>query len=156
MPKETTRSRRKLSSDEEDTDFIPKESAPEKQKEKTIVRKTVRKEPDWLDGFLKEKMYTFVGFDITRDKLMLKNSGLEINLDVASKVVHPFYKDMKKKIDRKEDHKLWGITQLPDYLIQYAAIDAYASYKAWRAIDIVIKGLCRLNYDEQFGTPYDY
>ncbi|KAE8808837.1 hypothetical protein D1007_14583 [Hordeum vulgare] len=37
------------------------------------------KMPDWLDGFLKEKMYTFVGFDITKYKPMLKNSGLEIN-----------------------------------------------------------------------------
>ncbi|KAI4975960.1 hypothetical protein ZWY2020_049567 [Hordeum vulgare] len=37
------------------------------------------KMPDWLDGFLKEKMYTFVGFHITRDQEMLKKSGLEIN-----------------------------------------------------------------------------
>ncbi|KAI4988517.1 hypothetical protein ZWY2020_030147 [Hordeum vulgare] len=99
------------------------------------------KMPDWLDGFLKEKMYTFVGFDITRDKLMLKNSGLEINpekfinmqkkwrhpyidkpydslADVPSMVVNPFYKHMKQKINRNEDHKLWGIAPLPDHLIQ--------------------------------------
>ncbi|KAI5018309.1 hypothetical protein ZWY2020_043197 [Hordeum vulgare] len=137
------------------------------------------KMPDWLDGFLKEKMYTFVGFDITRDKLMLKNSGLEINpekfinmqkkwrhpyidkpydslAEVASMVVHPFYKHMKQKINRNEDHKLWGIAPLPDHLIQYAAIDAYATYKAWKTNDIVIKGLYRLNYDENFGTMDTY
>ncbi|KAI4971110.1 hypothetical protein ZWY2020_002024 [Hordeum vulgare] len=137
------------------------------------------KMPDWVDRFLKERMYTFVDFDITRDKLMLKNSGLEINpenfidmqkkwrhpyidkpydslADVASMVVHPFYKHMKQKINRNEDHKLWGIAPLPDHLIQYAAIDAYATYKVWTAIDIVIKGFYRLNYDEKFGTVYDY
>ncbi|KAI5005346.1 hypothetical protein ZWY2020_032589 [Hordeum vulgare] len=137
------------------------------------------KMPDWLDGFLKENMYTFVGFDITRDKLKLKNSGLEINpekfidmqkkwrhpyidkpydslADVASMVVHPFCKHMKQKINRNEDHKLWGIAPLPDHLIQYGAIDAYATYKAWKTIDIVIKGLYRLNYDEKFGTVYNY
>ncbi|KAE8793557.1 hypothetical protein D1007_31842 [Hordeum vulgare] len=123
-------------------------------------------------------MYTFVGFDITRDKLMLKNLGLEINPEkfidmqkkwrhpyidkrydsvayVASMVVRPFYKHMKQKINRNEDHKLWGIAPLPDHLIQYAAIDAYATYKAWTTIDIVIKGLYRLNYDEKFGTVYN-
>ncbi|KAI5021752.1 hypothetical protein ZWY2020_058482 [Hordeum vulgare] len=137
------------------------------------------KMPDWLDGFLKENMYTFVGFDITKDKLMLKNSGLEINpekfidiqkkwrhpyidkpydslADVGSMVVHPFYKHMKQKINNNEDHKLWGIAPLPNHLIQYAAIDAYAPYKAWKTIDIVFKGLCRLNYDEKFGTVYNY
>ncbi|KAE8771165.1 hypothetical protein D1007_56992 [Hordeum vulgare] len=135
--------------------------------------------PDWVDRFLKERMYTFVDFYITRDKLMLKNSGLEINpenfidmqkkwrhpyidkpydslADVASMVVHLFYKHMKQKINRNEDHKLWGIAPLPDHLIQYAAIDAYATYKVWTAIDIVIKGFYRLNYDEKFGTVYDY
>ncbi|KAE8803480.1 hypothetical protein D1007_20711 [Hordeum vulgare] len=44
MPKTGTRSRRKLNSDEEDVDFIPEESAPQKQKEKTTVRKTMRKD----------------------------------------------------------------------------------------------------------------
>ncbi|KAE8793728.1 hypothetical protein D1007_24772 [Hordeum vulgare] len=43
MPKAATRSKRKLNSDEEDVDFIPKEFAPQKQKEKTAIRKTVRK-----------------------------------------------------------------------------------------------------------------
>ncbi|KAI5001131.1 hypothetical protein ZWY2020_011090 [Hordeum vulgare] len=136
-------------------------------------------DPDWLDGFLKDKMYTFVGFDIARDKVMLSNSGLEINpekfidmqkkwrhpytdksydslADVASKVIHPFYKHMKQKLNRNEDHKLWGIAPLLDYLIQYVAIDAYATYNAWATIDIVINGLYMLNYDEKFGTTCDY
>ncbi|KAI4991353.1 hypothetical protein ZWY2020_039724 [Hordeum vulgare] len=39
----------------------------------------VTKMPKWLDAFLKEKMFTFVGFDSVREKRMLKNSGLEIN-----------------------------------------------------------------------------
>ncbi|KAE8775982.1 hypothetical protein D1007_51454 [Hordeum vulgare] len=76
--------------------------------------------------------------------------------DVASMVVHPFYKHMKQKINHNKDHKLWGIAPLPDHIIQYAAIDAYATYKAWKTIDIVIKGLYRLNYDEKFGTVYNY
>ncbi|KAE8777804.1 hypothetical protein D1007_49390 [Hordeum vulgare] len=37
-------SRKKLNSDEEDVDFIPEEIFPQKQKEKTNVRKTVTKE----------------------------------------------------------------------------------------------------------------
>ncbi|XP_073353892.1 uncharacterized protein [Aegilops tauschii subsp. strangulata] len=75
------------------------------------------------------ELYTFVGFSIEGDKLMLNKSGLEINpknftniqrfyrlpgtvkeydslADVATSVIHPFYKCMKKKIDREEDHKL--------------------------------------------------
>ncbi|KAI4982357.1 hypothetical protein ZWY2020_022849 [Hordeum vulgare] len=137
------------------------------------------KMPDGLDGFLKEKMYTFVGFDITRDQEMLKKSGLEINpgkfidmqkkwrhpythkpydslADVAGILVHPFYKHMKQKIKRKEDHKLWGIAPLPDYLIQYEAIDAYATYKAWTIINLVMKGFYRINYEETYGIVYDF
>ena len=48
--------------------------------------------------------------------------------DVAASVIHPFYKKMKKKIDREADHKLWGDSPLPNYLIEYAAIDAYARH----------------------------
>ncbi|XP_073351866.1 uncharacterized protein [Aegilops tauschii subsp. strangulata] len=67
----------------------------------------------------------------------LKLSGLEINpnkhidiqrnwrvpyngkpydslADVAASVIHPFYKKMKKKIDREADHKLWGDSPLPN------------------------------------------
>ncbi|KAE8794403.1 hypothetical protein D1007_30847 [Hordeum vulgare] len=89
---------------------------------------TSTKMPNWLERFLKEKMYTFVGFDIAMEKQMLKKSGLEINpgkfidmqkkwrhpytnkpydslADVASKVVHSYYKDMKKNIDRKKTTK---------------------------------------------------
>ncbi|XP_073353619.1 uncharacterized protein [Aegilops tauschii subsp. strangulata] len=88
----------------------------------------------------------------------LKLSGLEINpnkhidiqrnwrvpyngkpydslADVAASVIHPFYRKMKKKIDREADHKLWGDSPLPNYLIEYAAIDAYATYKSWKIID---------------------
>ncbi|KAI4973258.1 hypothetical protein ZWY2020_028966 [Hordeum vulgare] len=44
LPKAATRSRRKINSDEQDVDFIPHESIPQKQKEKTTVKKTMRKE----------------------------------------------------------------------------------------------------------------
>ncbi|XP_073362155.1 uncharacterized protein [Aegilops tauschii subsp. strangulata] len=76
------------------------------------------------------------------DKRMLDKSGLEINpnnfidmqrkwkdpntnkyydslADVAGGVIHPFYEDMKKKMDKAE-HKLWGTSPLPDNLITYA------------------------------------
>ncbi|KAE8794210.1 40S ribosomal protein S5-1 [Hordeum vulgare] len=43
LPKAATTSRRKINSYEEDVDFIPEESAPQKHKEKTTVRKTLRK-----------------------------------------------------------------------------------------------------------------
>ncbi|XP_073367710.1 uncharacterized protein [Aegilops tauschii subsp. strangulata] len=94
----------------------------------------------------------------------LKLSGLEINpnkhidiqcnwrvpyngkpydslADVAASVIHPFYKKMKKKIDREADHKLWGDSPLPNYLIEYAAIDAYATYKLWKIINNIKRGL---------------
>ena len=40
--------------------------------------------------------------------------------DVAASVIHPFDKGTKKKIDKEEDHKLWGISPLPDRLMEYA------------------------------------
>ena len=61
--------------------------------------------------------------------------------DVAGSVIHPFYKQMKDKIDRVEHHKLWGISPLLDYLIEYAAKDAYATYKAWKIIDNIKSGV---------------
>ncbi|KAI4988613.1 hypothetical protein ZWY2020_035853 [Hordeum vulgare] len=124
-------------------------------------------------------MYAFVGFDIAKDNRMLKNSELEINLDnfidmqrkwrhpytnkaydslayIAGMVVHPFYKNMKYKINHNEDHKLWGISPLPDYLIEYATIDAYATYQSWKKIDMVKKVQCKLNYKKEFGRFYGY
>ncbi|XP_073360089.1 uncharacterized protein [Aegilops tauschii subsp. strangulata] len=119
--------------------------------------------PKLLTQFLQEeKLYTFVGFSIGGDKRMLDKSGLEINpnnfidmqhkwkdpntnkyydslADVAGGVIHPFYKDMKKKMDKAE-HKLWGTSPLPDNLITYAGIDAYATYKSWKTIDNIVTG----------------
>ena len=89
-----------------------------------------------------KKLFTFAGFSIEGDKEKLKMSGLEINpnkyidiqcnwrvpytgkeydslADVVASIIHPFYKDMKKKIDMKEDHKLLGISLPPNYLIEY-------------------------------------
>ncbi|XBH85612.1 hypothetical protein VPH35_073481 [Triticum aestivum] len=119
--------------------------------------------PKHLKDFLQEeKLYTFVGFSIGGDKQMLDKSGLEINpnnfidmqckwkdpktdkyyeslADVASGIIHPFYDDMKKKMDRA-DHKLWGTSSLPDNLITYAGIDVYATYKSWKTIDNIVTG----------------
>ncbi|XBH57464.1 hypothetical protein VPH35_079067 [Triticum aestivum] len=123
--------------------------------------------PKRLKSFLQEKkLFTFAGFSIHNDKQMLKMSGLEINpekyidiqknyrvpyagrkkqydslADVAASVIHPFYQNMKKKINSTEEHKLWGISPLPDYLIEYAAKDAYATYKAWKIIDNIKSGV---------------
>ncbi|KAM3299764.1 hypothetical protein ACQJBY_040990 [Aegilops geniculata] len=120
-------------------------------------------EPKRLKDFLREeKLYTFVGFSIGGDKRMLQESGLEINpnnfidmqrkwkdpktskyydslADVAGGVIHPFYEGMKKKMNRA-DHKLWGNSPLPDNLITYAGIDAYATYKSWKTIDNIVTG----------------
>ncbi|VAH42160.1 unnamed protein product [Triticum turgidum subsp. durum] len=121
-----------------------------------------------------EKLYTLVGFSIGGDKRMLEKSGLEINpnhfidmqhkwkdpktskyydslADVAGGIIHPFYEGMKKKMNR-EDHKLWGNSPLPDKLITYAGIDAYATYKSWKTIDNIMTG-----WDiskEQEADPY--
>ncbi|EMS67973.1 hypothetical protein TRIUR3_32091 [Triticum urartu] len=100
--------------------------------------------------------------DNTRDKGMLQESGLEINpnnfidmqrkwkdpktskyydslADVAGGVIHPFYEGMKKKMNRA-DHKLWGNSPLPDNLITYAGIDAYATNKSSKTIDNIVTG----------------
>ncbi|XP_073358155.1 uncharacterized protein [Aegilops tauschii subsp. strangulata] len=137
-------------------------------------------EPKSLHPFLKEdRFYTFAGFSIEGDKEMLRRSGLEINpdkyidiqrkwrvpfkgrkryhslADVAGNVIHPFYKQMKDKIDKVEDHKLWGISPLPNYLIEYAEIDAYATYESWKGIENIREGLesakeAEKNYDDPY------
>ncbi|XP_073355048.1 uncharacterized protein [Aegilops tauschii subsp. strangulata] len=131
--------------------------------------------PKRLKEFLQEgKLYTFVGFSIGGDKRMLNKSGLEINpnnfidmqrkwkdpktdkyydslADVVGGVIHPFYSGMKKKMD-KAYHKLWGTSPLPDNLITYTGIDAYATYKSWKTIDNTVTG-----WDiskEQEADPY--
>ncbi|XP_073354941.1 uncharacterized protein [Aegilops tauschii subsp. strangulata] len=122
-----------------------------------------------------EKLFTFAGFSIKNDRDKLKLSGLEINPnkhidiqrnwrvpyngkpydsldDVAASVIHPFYSKVKKKIDRQADHKQWGDNPLPDYLIEYASIDAYATYKSWKIIDNIKRGLEISK--EQEADPY--
>ena len=109
-------------------------------------------------------MFTFAGFSIKNDRDKLKLSGLEINpnkhidiqrnwrvpyngkpydslADVAASVIHPFYSKMKKKFDKKADHKLWGDSPLPNNLIEYTAKDAYVTYEAWKKIEITKEGL---------------
>ena len=43
-------------------------------------------------------------------------------------------------IDKEEDRKLWGISPLPDKLIEYAGIDVYAMYKSWKIINNIVTG----------------
>ncbi|XP_073363116.1 uncharacterized protein [Aegilops tauschii subsp. strangulata] len=100
--------------------------------------------PKRLNNMLQhESLFTSTGFSIESDKEKLKMYDLEINpnkfidiqrkwrvpytgkeydslTDVAASVINPFYKGMKKNIDTREDHKLWGISPLPDNLIEYA------------------------------------
>ncbi|XP_073353984.1 uncharacterized protein [Aegilops tauschii subsp. strangulata] len=137
-------------------------------------------EPKSLRPFLNEdRFYTFVGFSIEGGKEMLRSSGLEINpdkyidiqhkwrvpfkgrkryhslADVAGSVIHPFYKQMKDKIDRLEDHNLWGISPLPNYLIEYAAIDAYATYESWKRIENIREGLeSAKEVEKNYDDPY--
>ncbi|XBJ01565.1 hypothetical protein VPH35_021193 [Triticum aestivum] len=137
----------------------------------TVATKCPKRLKDFLQ---EEKLYTFVGFSIGGDKRMLNKSGLEINpnnfidiqrkwkdpktskyydslADVAGGLIHPFYGGMKKKMDKGE-HQLWGTSPLPDNLIMYAAIDAYATYKSWKTIDNIVTG-----WDiskEQEADPY--
>ncbi|KAM3314015.1 hypothetical protein ACQJBY_033099 [Aegilops geniculata] len=129
-------------------------------------------EPMELDKLLMNGEYTFVRFAIEGDKSKLKLSGLEINsdnyidiqvewrdpynkkkfdslADVAGRMIDIHYHDMKKKINRKEDHTLWGFCPLPEKLIKYAAIDAFATYESWRIIYDVIMGLDRAKRDKE-------
>ncbi|XBH78305.1 hypothetical protein VPH35_104601 [Triticum aestivum] len=132
--------------------------------------------PKRLKQFLQEeKLYTFVGFSIGGDKRMLNKFGLEINpnnfidmkrkwkdphtskyfdslADVAGGFIHPFYKGMKKKIEKKEEHKKLGTSPLPDNLITYTGIDAYATYKSWKTIDNIVTGWDIS--EEQEADPY--
>ena len=115
-------------------------------------------------------------------KEKLKLSGLEINPDkyvdlqrkwrvpnnvkkwqslaeFASSLIHPSYKEMKQKIDRKSDHLLWGGSPLPNKLIEYAAKDAYVTYEAWKKIEITKEGLqlwqeAEENWDEPYYWGY--
>ena len=121
-----------------------------------------------------ERLFTFADFSIESDKEKLNMSGLEINpnkfidiqrkwrvpytgkeydclTDVAASVIHPFYKGMKKNINTQEEYKLWGTSPLPDNLITYAGIDAYATYKSWKTIDNIVTGWDILKEQEAGG-----
>ncbi|XP_073354050.1 uncharacterized protein [Aegilops tauschii subsp. strangulata] len=103
-----------------------------------------KKWPKHLKELLQEeKLFTFAGFSIKNDRDKLK---------LSASVIHSFYSKMKKKIDREANHKLWGDSPLPDYLIEYAAIDVYATYKSWKIIDNIKRGLEISK--EQEADPY--
>ncbi|KAI5000113.1 hypothetical protein ZWY2020_004702 [Hordeum vulgare] len=112
-----------------------------------------------------DELYSFVSFNVAGDKQKEHESGLEINAnkyidiqckcrfpfmggkrlhslaDVAGSVIQPFYKNMKEKTDREEDHKLWRISPLSDHLIEYAMTGAYATYESWNKIENIREGL---------------
>ncbi|KAE8805590.1 hypothetical protein D1007_18256 [Hordeum vulgare] len=69
--------------------------------------------------------------------------------EVAGRVIDDNYKDMKNGINRKEDHILWGFYPLPEKLIKYAAIDAYASYESWKHIEDIAAGLHRVKEEKE-------
>ncbi|XBI54410.1 hypothetical protein VPH35_036448 [Triticum aestivum] len=105
---------------------------------------------------------SFIGVDVINPnnfidmqrkwKVPTTNKYYDSLADVAGSVIHPFYNGMKKKMEKKEDHKLWGNSPLPDNLIEYAGIDAYAMYKSWKTIDNIVTG-----WDiskEQEADPY--
>ncbi|XP_073363142.1 uncharacterized protein [Aegilops tauschii subsp. strangulata] len=106
--------------------------------------------PKCLNDMLQhESLFTFAGFSIESDKKKLKMSGLEINpnkfIDIQRKwrvrYTGKEYDSLTdKNIDTQEDHKLWGISPLPDNLIEYAGVDAYAAYKSWNMIDYITDG----------------
>ncbi|KAF7061205.1 hypothetical protein CFC21_067918 [Triticum aestivum] len=135
--------------------------------------------PKELRPLLQEKkLYTFVGFSIGGDKEKLKLSGLEINPDkyvdmqrkwrvpnngkkwqslaeFAASLIHPSYKEMKGKINKKLDHKRWGDSPLPNNLIEYAAKDAYVTYEAWKKIETVKEGLEQWQEaEDHWDDPY--
>ncbi|VAI69941.1 unnamed protein product [Triticum turgidum subsp. durum] len=109
--------------------------------------------PKELRPLLQEKkLYTFGGFSIRGDKEKLKLSGLEINPD---NLIHPSYKEMKQKINKKLDHKLWGISPVPNNLIEYASKDAYVTYKAWKKIETIKEGLKQWQEaEDHWDDPY--
>ena len=125
------------------------------------------------------KLFTFAGFSIESHKEKMKISSLPtINpnkyvdiqhfwrvpytgkeydslTNVAASVIHPFYKGMKKNINTQEDYKLWGTSPLPDNLIEYAGVDAYATYKAWSMIDYIADGL-EFAKEQEAAKLYDH
>ena len=77
--------------------------------------------------------------------------------EFAASLIHPSYKEMKQKIDKKMDHKLWGISPLPNNLIEYAGVDAYAAYKSWNMIDYITDGwefAKEREADNYYDCPY--
>ncbi|KAM3334487.1 hypothetical protein ACQJBY_029109 [Aegilops geniculata] len=135
--------------------------------------------PKELRPLLQEKkLYTFVGFSIGGDKEKLKLPGLEINPDkyvdmhrkwrvpnngkkwqslaeFAASLIHPSHKEMKQKINKKLDHKLWGDSPLPNNLIEYAAKDAYVTYEAWKKIETIKEGLKQWQEaEDHWDDPY--
>ncbi|XBH84662.1 hypothetical protein VPH35_072780 [Triticum aestivum] len=124
------------------------------EKECLVYRiSTAKDRPMELEKFLMNDEYTFPEFAIEGDKNKLKLSGLEINsdnyidihvewrdpykkkefnslADVASRLIDMNYHGMKNEINCKEDHTLWGFCSLPDRLIKYTVIDAFATYES--------------------------
>ena len=75
--------------------------------------------------------------------------------EFAASLIHPSYKEMKKKINKEFDHKLSGDSPLPNNLIEYAAKDAYVTYEAWKKIETTKEGLKQWQEaEDHWDDPY--
>ncbi|XP_073353761.1 uncharacterized protein [Aegilops tauschii subsp. strangulata] len=112
---------------------------------------------------------------IEGDKRMLNKSGLEINpknytdiqrlwrvpstgkeydslADVAASIIHPFYKSMKKKIDRGKTTNCGGSARYHTSS-SYAGLDAYTTYKSWKIIEKIVTGW-EISKQQEAGPYY--
>ncbi|XBI71625.1 hypothetical protein VPH35_065796 [Triticum aestivum] len=109
-----------------------------------------------FDNFLADPRYNFAGFSIDGDKTRLECVNLEIaNFvdiqkewrvpeatkeldslgDVSSMLIDDYYNNMKKKIT-DDEHRRWASQPLSKRHIEYAAKDAYKTYKIWNHITL--------------------
>jgi len=122
-----------------------------------------------FDNFLKNSRYTFAGFSIGRDIEMLEKSGLFVHnfvdiqgkwrvpeawkeldslADVAELIIDEDYGTMKDGFSF-DDHCQWAFYPLSLKHINYAAIDAFASYDIWRRMTVFKSGFKRLKEDRE-------
>ncbi|CAM0911400.1 unnamed protein product [Alopecurus aequalis] len=121
-------------------------------------------------NFLDNWRYTFFGFDLSNDVVMLQRSLLRINRykdiqavwkdpnmepkiyrgkvgkqglkDIAGSLIHSSYKEMKGKMTN-DDHKFWGIAPLYEKHMEHAAKDAYVAFELYKRLDFYERGRYR-------------
>jgi hypothetical protein len=116
-----------------------------------------------LRQFFRSWDYTFVGFCTTEDSTVLSWSSIYISRfkdiqrvwrdpdnkenkrtqgikDVAGAIIDKYYLNMKYGFGNK-DHQMWANPPpLPLKHLEYAARDAYATYKTYRRLDVCKRG----------------